>query len=192
MCAAAVAQRGTSRGQQGVVGDPLKEPHANGRDVEMHGTRAISISLTCFIEKAGAGRGRVRGSARGDRPWRAPMGCATVSASSKPASGGPILSPSGVGATAASATLRWKKKLIAPPRRQARCRLTLGFFCVVSTTTGNPVSQSVSYFTVPIPSNLVVCIMQGVCGVCACAFMRIVQSRTEPGISSVAHGGSVV
>ena len=173
MCAAAVAQRGTSRGQQGVVGDPLKEPHANGRDVEMHGTRAISISLTCFIDKAGAGRGRVRGSARGDRPWRAPMGCATVSASSKPASGGLILSPSGVGATAASATLREKKKLIAPPRRQARCRLTLGFFCVGSTTL---IRQSVSYFTGPIPSNLVVCIMQGVCGVCACAFY-----------SSVAH-----
>ena len=41
---AATAQLGTSRGQQGAVGDPLKEPHANGRDMEMHGTRTISIS----------------------------------------------------------------------------------------------------------------------------------------------------
>ena len=41
---AAKAQRGTSRGQQGVVGDPLKEPHANGRDGESWGYRAISIS----------------------------------------------------------------------------------------------------------------------------------------------------
>jgi hypothetical protein len=41
---APTAQLGTSRGQQGAVGDPLKEPHANGRDMEMHGTRTISIS----------------------------------------------------------------------------------------------------------------------------------------------------
>ena len=41
---AAKPQLTTSRGQQGVVGDPLKEPHANGRDMEMHGTQAISIS----------------------------------------------------------------------------------------------------------------------------------------------------
>ena len=41
---AATAQLGPSRGQQGAVGDPLKEPHANGRDMEMHGTRTISIS----------------------------------------------------------------------------------------------------------------------------------------------------
>ena len=41
---AATAQLGPSRGQQDVVGDPLKEPHANGRDMEMHGTRTISIS----------------------------------------------------------------------------------------------------------------------------------------------------
>jgi hypothetical protein len=41
---AATAQLGPSRGQQGVVGDPLKEPHANGRDGESWGYRAISIS----------------------------------------------------------------------------------------------------------------------------------------------------
>jgi len=38
--------------------------------------------ITRFLENGGAGRGRVRGSARGDRPWRAPVSCATVSASS--------------------------------------------------------------------------------------------------------------
>ena len=41
---AAKAQRGPSCGQQGVVGDLLKEPHANGRDGESWGSLAISIS----------------------------------------------------------------------------------------------------------------------------------------------------
>ena len=65
---AAKPQRTPSRGQQGVVGDPLKEPHASGRDME-NAWNPGSQHFTRCLEKAGAGRGRVRGSARDDRPW---------------------------------------------------------------------------------------------------------------------------
>jgi len=80
------------------------------RNEEDEGRRLL-LPMPCqtrFLENGGAGRGRVRGSARGDRPWRAPVSCAMVSAST-PASGGIILSPGGVGATAASASSREKK-----------------------------------------------------------------------------------
>ena len=67
---AATAQLGTSRGQQGVVGDPLKEPHANGRDGESWGYPAISISR-------GSSKRPVRGAAECEAA-RAATGRASV------------------------------------------------------------------------------------------------------------------
>ena len=54
---AAKPQRTPSRGQQGVVGDPLKEPHASGRDME-NAWNPGSQHFTRCLEKAA-----VRGAA---------------------------------------------------------------------------------------------------------------------------------
>ena len=147
--------------------------------------RPVRGAAECGAARAATGHGAHRWAARQSRPPRSPLPAAPFC---RPAAWEPPR-PRPPCAGKRNSSHRHEDKHTLSTKTSTRCRHTLGY---VVGSTNNPVSQSVSYFTGPIPSNLVVCIMQGVCGVCAFAFMRIVQSRTEPGISSVAHGGSVV